>query len=55
MPAPRTVNRPRPDTLWRALARGIERGLFTVRGAGTRTDPLRYGLASGGSPPELSA
>jgi hypothetical protein len=46
---------PRPDTLWRALARGVERGLFIVRGTGTRTDPLRYGLASVGHPPELQA
>ena len=46
---------PRPDTLWRALTRGVERGLFIVRGAGTQTDPLRYGLASGGPPPEPKA
>jgi hypothetical protein len=38
---------PRPDTLWRALTRGVLRGLFTVRGAGTRADPFRYGLAGG--------
>jgi hypothetical protein len=41
---------PRPDSLWRALASGVERGLFTVRGAGTRTDPFRYGLAGPGQP-----
>jgi hypothetical protein len=46
---------PRPDTLWRALARGVESGLFIVRGAGTRTDALRYSLASEGPPPELQA
>ena len=46
---------PRPDTLWRALTRGVGRGLFIVRGAGTRTDPLRYGLACQGRPPELQA
>jgi hypothetical protein len=46
---------PRLDTLWRALARGVERGLFTVRGAGTKTDALRYGLAGQGHPPELPA
>jgi hypothetical protein len=46
---------PRPDTLWRALARGVERGLFTVRGAGTRNDPLRYGLPGRGRPPEVPA
>ena len=46
---------PRPDSLWRALARGVERGLFIVRGAGTKTDALRYGLAGQGHPPELQA
>jgi hypothetical protein len=46
---------PRPDTLWRALASGAERGRFSVRGAGTRTDPLRYGPAGQGQPPELPA
>jgi hypothetical protein len=46
---------PRPDTLWRALARGVERGLFIVQGAGTRTDALRYGLAGQGHPPDLQA
>jgi hypothetical protein len=46
---------PRPDTLWRALARGVGRGLFVVRGAGTRADALRYGLAGQGHPPELPA
>jgi hypothetical protein len=46
---------PRPDTLWRALARGVERGLFVVQGAGTKTDALRYGLASQGHPPDLPA
>jgi hypothetical protein len=45
----------RPETLWRALARGVERGLFVVQGAGTRTDALRYGLAGQGRPPELQA
>jgi hypothetical protein len=46
---------PRADTLGRALARGVERGLFIVQGAGTRTDALRYGLASQGHPPESQA
>jgi hypothetical protein len=46
---------PRPDTLWRALTHGVLRGLFVVRGAGTRTDPLRYSLAGPGRPPELQA
>jgi hypothetical protein len=44
---------PRPDTLWRALARGVERGLFIVEGAGTRTNAFRYGLANPGHPPDL--
>ena len=44
---------PRPDTLWRALAGGVLRGLFVARGAGTRADPLRYGLPGEGPPPEL--
>jgi hypothetical protein len=39
---------PRPDSLWRALTRGVERGVFIVRGTGTRTDALRYGLAGDG-------
>jgi hypothetical protein len=42
---------PRPDTLWRALTRGVLRGLFIVRGAGTRADALRYGLAGQGHSP----
>jgi hypothetical protein len=46
---------PRPDSLWRALARGVERGLFIVEGAGTKTDAFRYGLASPGHPPDLPA
>ena len=36
---------PRKDSLWRTLTRGVERGLFTVSGAGTKTDAFRYGLA----------
>jgi hypothetical protein len=46
---------PRPDTLWRALARGVERGVLIVRGAGTKADALRYGLASPSHPPEPGA
>jgi hypothetical protein len=46
---------PRPDSLWRALTCGVERDLFIVQGAGTRTDALRYGLASQGQPPGLPA
>jgi hypothetical protein len=36
---------PRQDTLWRTLARGIEIGIFTVTGAGTKAEALRYGVA----------
>ena len=46
---------PRQDTLGRTLARGVERGLFVVCGAGTKTDAFRYGLASQTNPPELQA
>jgi hypothetical protein len=35
---------PRPDTLWRTLARGVERGLFEISRNGTKTDPFRYGV-----------
>jgi hypothetical protein len=37
---------PRQDTLLRALARGVELGLFERTGAGTKTEPFRYGVAS---------
>jgi hypothetical protein len=46
---------PRADTLWRALARGVQRGLFIVRGAGTRTDAFRYALAGQTDPPQRQA
>jgi hypothetical protein len=36
---------PRGDSLWRALARGLETGLLTVTGAGTKNDPQRFALA----------
>jgi hypothetical protein len=36
---------PRPDSLWRTLRRGLETGLFTIRGgSGTKTDAFRYEL-----------
>jgi hypothetical protein len=35
---------PRPDTLWRTLARGVELCLFIVSGTGTKTDAFRYGI-----------
>jgi hypothetical protein len=41
--------------LWRTLARGIQRGLFTVQGSGTKTDAFRYWLASAGHPPQSQA
>jgi hypothetical protein len=37
---------PREDTLWRTLTRGVQRGFFIVTGAGTKTEPFRYGIAS---------
>lgn len=46
---------PREDTLWRTLARGVERGLFVVSGAGTKTDAFRYGLVSQTNPTEPAA
>jgi hypothetical protein len=36
---------PREDTLWRTLTRGVELGLFTVTGSGTKTDAFLYGPA----------
>jgi hypothetical protein len=35
---------PRPETLWRILTRGVEGGLFTISGTGTKTDPFRYAI-----------
>jgi hypothetical protein len=46
---------PRPDSLWRTLSRGLERGLFVAHGAGTRSDAFRYELASQTHPPEVQA
>jgi hypothetical protein len=45
---------PRPETLWRTLARGCQLHLFVRRGAGTRTEAFRYGLI-GKHTPELDA
>jgi hypothetical protein len=36
---------PRPDSPWRTLARGVELGLFTGAGKGTKTEPFRFTLA----------
>jgi hypothetical protein len=35
---------PRADSLWRTLARGVELGLFSTAGQGTKTDPFRFTL-----------
>lgn len=34
--------RPSPYSLWRCLARGVERGLFRGAGKGTKTEPFRF-------------
>jgi hypothetical protein len=36
---------PRPDSLWRSLARGCELGILVRTGAGNKGEALRYGLA----------
>jgi hypothetical protein len=36
---------PREDSLWRALAKGLETGLLAMTGAGTKTDPRRFTLS----------
>lgn len=36
---------PRPDSLWRALANGLARGLLVATGTGTKTDAFGFGLA----------
>jgi hypothetical protein len=41
---------PRQDSLLRTLARGIELGLFTRTGHGTKSDPFRVGINSSESP-----
>jgi hypothetical protein len=35
---------PRPDAVWRTLARGVQRGLFTFTGSGTKADARRFGV-----------
>jgi hypothetical protein len=37
---------PRPDSLWRTLARGVQLGLFTVAGKGTKSEPFRFAVAA---------
>jgi hypothetical protein len=46
---------PCEDTLWRTLARGVQHGLFVVTGAGTKTEPFCYGIASATNAPERVA
>ena len=46
---------PRQDTLWRALARGVELGHFVVSGAGTKTDAFRYGVVRETKPADPAA
>jgi hypothetical protein len=40
----------RQDSLWRALNRGVEEGVFVVSGSGTRTDAFRYSIPIEGQP-----
>jgi hypothetical protein len=37
---------PHPDSLCRTLKAGVERGVLTATGAGTKAEPQRYGLAN---------
>ena len=46
---------PRPETLWRTLARGWQLGLIQVSGDGTKVDALRYRLAGDGKASESAA
>ncbi len=46
---------PRPDSLWRTLARGVERGIFVVSGAGTKTDAFRFGVVRQTTAADLAA
>jgi hypothetical protein len=34
---------PHEGSLWRTIGRGVEMGLFTVEGKGTKTEPFRFG------------
>jgi hypothetical protein len=43
---------PRDDSLSRALARGVETGVLTATGEGTKNDPQRFALAMRGPVPE---
>jgi hypothetical protein len=46
---------PHEDSLARTLARGVQRGLFVVTGAGTKTDAFRFGIASRMNAPARAA
>lgn len=35
---------PRPDSLWRALGRGVETMVLVVSGKGTKAEPFRFGM-----------
>ena len=37
---------PRQDSLWRVLGRGVELGLFTATGKGTKTEPFQFALVA---------
>ena len=37
---------PHGDSLWRALSQGLETGLFTATGEGTKNDPHRFAMAA---------
>ena len=39
---------PRPDSLWRTLARGTELGHFVATGKGTKSEPFRFAVVMGG-------
>lgn len=43
---PAAVAAPTAHTLWRWLNRGVEAGLLVRSGAGSKTEPFRYGLAA---------
>ena len=37
---------PRSNSIWRALQRGLQTGLFAVSGRGTKNDPYRFAMAT---------
>jgi hypothetical protein len=46
---------PREDSLWRTLTRGVHRDLFIPSGAGTKSEPFRYGLPAPTKPTDRAA